>query len=87
MTNSNCKLFLGLELTSYIQAADDSKRTDSPALPGFTENLQNLLKWRDEFNFCDDLRIKWNWMKYKVLKAEERRNIQTIENRLNICEE
>ena len=30
MTNSNCKLFLGLELTSYIQAADDSKRSDSP---------------------------------------------------------
>ena len=31
MTNSSCKLFLGLELTSCIQAADDSKRTDSPA--------------------------------------------------------
>ena len=31
ITNSNCKLFLGHELTSYIQAADDSKRTDSPA--------------------------------------------------------
>ena len=30
LTNSS-KLFLGLELTSYIQAADDSKRTDSPA--------------------------------------------------------
>ena len=30
MTNSNCKLFLGLELTSYIQATDDSKRSDSP---------------------------------------------------------
>ena len=30
LTNSNCKLFLGLELTSYIQAADDSKRTYSP---------------------------------------------------------
>ena len=29
--NSNCKLFLSLELTSYIQAADDSKCTDSPA--------------------------------------------------------
>ena len=28
---TNCKLFLGLELTSYIQAADDSNRTDSPA--------------------------------------------------------
>ena len=31
MTNSNCKLFLGLKLTSYIQAADDSKRTNGPA--------------------------------------------------------
>ena len=31
LTNSNCKLFLGLELTSYIQAAGGSKRTDSPA--------------------------------------------------------
>ena len=30
-TNSNCKLFLGLELTSYIQVADDLNRTDSPA--------------------------------------------------------
>ena len=31
LVNSNCKLFLGLELASEIQAADDSKRTDSPA--------------------------------------------------------
>ena len=33
LTNSNCNLFLGLELTSYVhvQAADDSKRTSSPA--------------------------------------------------------
>ena len=31
LTNSNCKLFLGLELTSYMQAADDSKCTDHPA--------------------------------------------------------
>ena len=31
LENSNCKLFLGLELASEIQAADDSKRTDSPA--------------------------------------------------------
>ena len=28
---SSCKLFLGLEVTSYIQAADDSERTYSPA--------------------------------------------------------
>ena len=32
LTNSNyCKLYLDLELTSYIQVADDSKRTYSPA--------------------------------------------------------
>ena len=31
LTNSNCKLFLGLELTSYIQAADDSNHTYGPA--------------------------------------------------------
>ena len=31
LTNSNCKLFLGLELTSYIQRADNSKHTHSPA--------------------------------------------------------
>ena len=31
LTKSNCKLFLSLELTSYMQAADDSKGTDSPA--------------------------------------------------------
>ena len=27
LTNSNCEFFGGLELTSYIQAADDLKRT------------------------------------------------------------
>ena len=31
LANSNCTFFLGLELTSYIQAADDSNRTGSPA--------------------------------------------------------
>ena len=29
MTNSNCKLFLGLGLASYKEAADDSNRTNS----------------------------------------------------------
>jgi len=64
----------------------------------FVERLRvNFPKWLDEINFCDDLRIKWDWMKYKIqeesilyskLKAKERRNrIQTIENRLKICEE
>ena len=64
----------------------------------FVERLrENFPKWIDEINFCDDSRIKWDWMKYKIrgesisyikLKAKERRNrIQTIENRLKICEE
>ena len=64
----------------------------------FVERLrENFLKWQDEINFCDDLRIKWDWMKYKIreesilyskLKGKERRNrIQIIENRLKICEE
>ena len=64
----------------------------------FVERLRvNFPKWIDEINFCDDSRIKWDWMKYKIrgesisyskLKAKERRNrIQTIENRLKMCEE
>ena len=45
----------------------------------------------------DDSRIEWDWIKFKIrgesisyskLKAKERRNrIQTIENRLKMCEE
>lgn len=64
----------------------------------FVERLhENFPKWLDEIIFCDDLRIKWDWMKYKIreqsilyskVKAKERRNrIQTIENRLKVCEE
>ena len=64
----------------------------------FVEHLcENFPKWQEEINFCDDLRIKWDWIKCKIckesityskLKAKERRNrIQTIENRLKICEE
>ena len=64
----------------------------------FVERLrENFPKWIDEINFCDDSRIKWDWMKYKIrgesisyskLKAKEKRNkIQTIENRLKMCEE
>ena len=64
----------------------------------FVQRLrENFPMWLDEINFCVDLRIKWDWMKYKIreesisfskLKAQERRRkIQTIENRLKICEE
>ena len=44
MTNSNCKLFLGLELTSYIQAADDSNRTDGPAEHSALSEIVSLVK-------------------------------------------
>ena len=64
----------------------------------FVERLrENFPKWLDEIIFCDDLRIKWDWMKYKIpeesilyskVKAKESRNrIPTIENRHKICEE
>ena len=46
MTSSNCKLFLGLELTSYIQAADDSKRTDSPAEHSALSEIVSLVLFR-----------------------------------------
>jgi len=46
---------------------------------------------------CVDMRVKWDWMKYKTrqesisyskLKAKERREkLQTIQNKLKICEE
>ena len=59
--------------------------------------MKNFQCGSDEINFCVDLRIKWDWMKYKIreesisfskLKAQERRRkIQAIENRLKICEE
>ena len=52
-------------------------------------------KWLDEINYCDDLRVKWDWMKYKIReesisystysksKAEERRKkMQDIERKL-----
>ena len=33
----------------------------------FVERLrENFPKWIDEINFCDDSRIKWDWMKYKI---------------------
>ena len=65
--------------------------------------MDDVPKWQDEINFCDDLRIKWDWMKYKICKEsitysklkatckEGGNRIQIIENRLKIhvhvCEE
>ena len=57
------------------------------------EKFPNSLQ---EINFCDDIRVKWDWMKYKIRqdsitysksKAKQRRKkLQTIENKLKICE-
>ena len=95
-------------ITLEIDSLDDQQRG-----PSFWKFINSLLDdalfiqrlrekfsmWLDEINFCVDLRIKWDWMKYKIreastcisfskLKAQERRRkIQAIENRLKICEE
>ena len=66
--------------------------------PLFVQQLrESFPKWLDEVNFCCDLRIKWDWLKYKIREEsisfskskakERRRKIQTIENRLRVCEE
>ena len=89
-----------------IDSLDDQER--GPSFWKFNNSLlddvlfvqrlrENFPKWLDEINFCDDLRIKWDWMKYKIreesisfskLKAtDKRKRIQTIGNRLKICEE
>ena len=61
--------------------------------PVFVQSLgENFPHWREKINFCDDIRIKWDWMKYKIrqesisyskLKVKERRKrLWTIENDL-----
>ena len=63
----------------------------------FVEHLRkNFPNCQHETNFCDDFRIKWDWIKYKIceesiryskLKAKEMRNrTQIIENRFKLCE-
>ena len=65
--------------------------------PVFVQSLREKFpNWLQEINFCDDARVKWDWMKYKIhqdsifyskSKAKERRKkLQTIENKLEICE-
>ena len=54
-------------------------------------------EWKTEINFCNDPRIVWDWIKFKVRqetityskqKARQRRDKLTIiENKLKICEE
>ena len=64
--------------------------------PAFVQSLREKFpNWLQEINFCDT-RVKWDWMKYKIRqdsilysksKAKERRKkLQTIENKLKICE-
>ena len=71
----------------------DSLLEDSVFVQSLRERFPN---WLQEINFCDDTRVKWDWMKYKIRqdsilysksKAKERRKkLQTIENKLKICE-
>ena len=66
--------------------------------PTFVQGLrENFPLWLKEISFCDDLRVKWDWIKYKIrqesmtyskLKAKERKaKMKTIEDRLKLCEE
>jgi len=66
--------------------------------PTFVQGLrENFALWLKEISFCDDLRVKWNWIKYRIrqesmtyskLKAKERKaKMKTIEDRLKLCEE
>ena len=66
--------------------------------PTFVQGLrENYPLWLKEISFCDDLRVKWDWIKYKIrqermtyskLKAKERKaKMKTIEDRLKLCEE
>ena len=57
-------LFLSLELTSYIQAADDSKRTDSPAEHSALSEIVSLVYYRIVIsmircNFLQSLKKFW----------------------------
>ena len=65
--------------------------------PLFVQSLREKFpNWLQEINFCDDIRVKWDWMKYKIRqdsimysksKAKQRRKkLQTIENKLKMCE-
>ena len=94
-------------ITLEIDSLDDQQ--SGPSFWKFSNSLlddalfvqrlrKNFPKWLDEMNFCVqlDLRIKRDWMKYKIrekvsfskLKDQERRRkIQTIENRIKLCGE
>lgn len=95
-----------LAITLEIDSLDDQPRGPSfwkfnNSLlddPVFVQNLRDKFPtWLEEIDFCDDMRVKWDWMKYKTRqesisysksKAKERREkLQTIENKLKICEE
>ena len=55
-----CKfIFLGLELTSYIQAADDSNCTDSPAWHSALSEIVSLVKYCDCRNKILVIIVNW----------------------------
>ena len=80
-----------LAITLEIDSLDDQPRGPSfwkfnNSLlddPVFVQNLRDKFPtWLEEIDFCDDIRVKWDWMKYKTrqesisyskLKAKERR--------------
>ena len=94
-----------LAITLEIDSLDDEQR--GPSFWKFNNSIledsvfvqslrERFLNWLQEIDFCDDTRVKWDWMKYKIRqdsilysksKAKERRKkLQTIENKLKICE-
>ena len=94
-----------LAITLEMDSLDDQQR--GPSFWKFNNSLledsvfvqslrERFPNWLQEIDFCDDTRVKWDWMKYKIRqdsilysksKAKERRKkLQTIENKLKTCE-
>ena len=66
--------------------------------PVFVQRMRdNFPLWLEEISFCEDLRIKWDYIKYKIrqdsikyskVKASARKSkIDEIEGKLRACEE
>ena len=60
---------MGLELTSYIQAADDSKRTDSPAEHSALSEIVSLVMILRSKYLENALRICSNFAKTEAIMA------------------
>lgn len=86
-----------LAITLEIDSLVDQPR--GPSFWKFNNSLLDdpVLVQKKEIDFCEDMGVKWDRMKYKIrqesisyskLKAKERREkLQTIENKLKICQE